>query len=205
MTQTPESIARSADVPVGAGGGVTVGPRDCPSPHGLGNKLGRVLWGAVWLLLFRPSPRICHSWRRMLLRLLGARIGRGCKTDPSTRIWAPWNLTMGDYAALGYDVDCYCVAPIRLGAHSTVSQYSFLCAASHDIDDPHMRLISAPIEIADQAWVCAGVFVAPGVTVGQGAVAGARAVVVSNVEPWTVVAGNPARQIKLRSIGPATT
>ncbi len=179
---------------------VTVGPSECPSPHGWGNKIGRVLWGLVWMLLFRPSPRICYAWRRGLLRLFGARIGHGCKTFPSTRVWAPWNLTMGDYSSLGYDVDCYCVAPISLGAHSTVSQYSFLCTASHDIDDPHMRLTSAPIQIGDQSWVCADVFVAPGVSIGQGAVAGARSVVVRDIEPWTVVAGNPARKIKMRTV-----
>jgi putative colanic acid biosynthesis acetyltransferase WcaF len=179
---------------------VTVGPRECPSPHSWCNKVGRAVWGIAWLLLFRPSPRICYAWRRWLLRLFGARIGRGCKTFASTRVWAPWNLTMGDYSSLSYDVDCYCVAPISLGAHCTVSQYSFLCAASHDIDDPHMRLTSAPIQIGDQAWVCADVFVAPGVTIGEGAVAGARAVVVRDVEPWTVVAGNPASVVGRRHL-----
>ena len=177
---------------------VSVGPRDCPSPHGLGNKLGRTAWGAVWLLLFRPSPRILYFWRRTLLRLFGARIGRGCKVSPSTRIWAPWNLTMEDYSSLGYDVDCYCVAAVWLGAHSTVSQYSFLCTASHDVSDPHMRLTSAPIRIGDQAWICADVFVSPGITIGQGAVAGAGAVVVHDVAPWTVVGGNPAVEINKR-------
>ena len=57
-----------------------------------------------------------------------------------------------------------------------------------------------PIEVRDQAWVCADAFVGPGVVVGEGAVAGARAVVTKNVEPWTVVAGNPARFLKARRI-----
>ena len=75
---------------------------------------------------------------------------------------------MGEFSSLGYDVDCYCVAPVSLGAHSTVSQYSFLCTASHDVSDPHMRLTSAPIEIGDQAWVCADVFVALVSDLGKG-------------------------------------
>ncbi len=107
---------------------------------------------------------------------------------------------MGDYSSLGYDVDCYCVAPVTVGAHATVSQYSFLCTASHDIRDRHMRLTSAPIEIGEAAWICAGVFVAPGVNVGPGAVAGARAVVVRDVAAWMVVAGNPAVEIKRREL-----
>ena len=174
--------------------------RACPSPHSLWNKIGRVAWGATWWILFRPSPRPCHFWRRLLLRLWGARIGRGAKIDPSVRIWAPWNLDLGEEAALGHHVDCYNVARVTIGPHATVSQYAFLCTASHDVSDPHMRLIHAPIVLAGQSWVCAGAFVAPGVTIGEGAVAGARAVVVKAVEPWTIVAGNPARAIRKREL-----
>jgi len=177
---------------------VGVGPGDCPSPHRLGNMLARVAWATVWHVLFRTSPRPFHRWRVFLLRAFGARIGRGAKVFSSARIWAPWRLTMEEFSTISSDVDCYCVAPVRIGAHTTVSQYAHLCTASHDISDPHMRLTTAPVTVADQAWVCAGAFVGPGVTVSQGAVVGARAVVVKNVPPWTVVAGNPAREIGQR-------
>lgn len=179
---------------------VSVTPQDCPSPHSLGNKLARVAWGAVWLLLFRPSPRVAYGWRRWLLRLFGAHIGPGAKIMPSTRVWAPWNLTMGAYACLSHDVDCYCVAPIRIGDQATVSQYAFLCAATHDITDPHMRLLTAPIVIADQAWVCARAFIGPGVTLHTGSVAGACSVVTKDVAAWQIVAGNPAKFIRLREL-----
>ena len=132
----------------------------------------------------------------MILRAFGARIGKKAKVYPSTRIWAPWNLTLGDFACLSYDVDCYCVAPVSIGANATVSQYSYLCTATHDVTDPHMRLISTAIRIEDQAWICAGAFVAPGVTVFQGAVAGAYSVVTKDVPAWTIVAGNPERFIR---------
>jgi putative colanic acid biosynthesis acetyltransferase WcaF len=105
---------------------------------------------------------------------------------------------MDDFSTLSADVDCYCVAPITIGAHATVSQYAFLCTATHDVSDPHMRLVTAPIVVADQAWVCAGAFLAPGVMVAQGAVVGARAVVTKEVPAWTIVAGNPAREIRKR-------
>jgi putative colanic acid biosynthesis acetyltransferase WcaF len=95
-------------------------------------------------------------------------------------------------SCLANDVDCYCVAPIRVGAHATVSQYSYLCSASHDPRDPAMPLIIAPIVIESYAWVAADVFVGPGVTVGEGAVVGARSTVIQDVAPWTVVAGAPA-------------
>ena len=172
----------------------------CPSPHSTANKLGRVLWAIVWGVLFRPSPKIMLGWRRMLLRLFGARIGKGAKIMPSTRIWAPWNLTMGEEACLSHDVDCYSVAPVTVGAHATVSQYSFLCTATHDVEDPHMRLVTAPIVIGDGAWVAADVFVAPGITIGEGAVVGVRSNVFKDLDPWKVYAGTPARFIRDRVI-----
>lgn len=172
----------------------------CPSPHSLSNKLGRVAWGIVWCLCFRPSPRPLHFWRRWLLKLFGAKLGANCRIDPSVRIWAPWNLNLGDEVAFGHHVDCYNVARVSVGSHATVSQYAFLCSATHDITEPHMRLVSAPIEIGAQAWVCAGAFIGPGITVGEGAVTGAHSVVTKNVPPWTVVAGNPARFLKRREL-----
>jgi putative colanic acid biosynthesis acetyltransferase WcaF len=170
------------------------------SLHSLANRILRMIWNMVWLLLWRPSPRLLHCWRRFLLRLFGAKIGKGVCIYSSTKIWAPWNLQMDDYSCLAPDVDCYCVAPIRIGAHSTISQYSYLCAASHDFTKSTMPLIIAPIVIHDQAWVCADCFVGMGVTIGEGAVVGARSTVTKDVPPWMVVAGTPVRVIKPRQM-----
>lgn len=179
---------------------VQVDVSHCPSPHPFSNKMGRVLWRTVWLLFFRPSPRVLHGWRRVLLRLFGARLGYKARVYPSAIIWAPWNLEMGEHSCLGDYVDCYSVDRITLGPHATVSQYSYLCSAGHDYTDPRMPLTTAPITIAQGAWVAADVFIGPGVTVGDGAVVGARSSVFKNVAPWTVVAGNPVRVIKQRTV-----
>lgn len=179
---------------------IRVDPQSCPSPHSFRNKAARGMWSVVWLFLFRPSPRIFAGWRRLLLRLFGAKMGRGAAVHPSVRIWAPWNLEMGDYSCLAHSVDCYCVARITLGAHATVSQYSFLCCAGHDYKDPNMRLVAEPISIGRAAWVCADVFVGPGVMIGEASVVGARSTVLHNVESWDVVIGNPAVAIKKRDL-----
>ena len=165
----------------------------------IGNRAARALWGVVRLLLFRPTPRPLHAWRCFLLRCFGARIGRGARVYASARIWAPWNLSMGDFSVLGDDVDCYTVDRIEIGAHAVVSQYAHLCAATHDIDRPHFPLVTKPIRIGDRAWIAAGAFIGPGVTVGEGAVVGARSVVVKNVAAHAVVAGNPARLLRMRT------
>ena len=111
---------------------------------------------------------------------------------------------MGNHSTLADNVDCYCVDNICIGDYSTVSQYSYLCTASHDYSDPsifvtsHMTLWTSPIIIGDQVWIAADVFVAPGVTISDGAVLLARSSVFDDVSEWTVVSGNPAAFKKMR-------
>lgn len=167
----------------------------------IGNKLARACWNLVWLLLYRPTPRLMHGWRCLLLRAFGAKLGKGVHPYPSARIWAPWNLEMGDHACLSEGVDCYCVDKIRLGPYALVSQYSFLCTASHDYTDRAFPLVCAPISIGERAWVTADVFVGPGVTIGDGAVVAARSSVFHDIPAWTVARGNPAAPFKPRILG----
>lgn len=174
-------------------------PSNPGSTHSLRNRLGRFLWSAVWLILIFPSPRIAHGWRRAILRLFGARIGPDTRIYPTARIWAPWQLAMEEGSCLGPHVICYNVAPITLGAHATISQYSHLCAASHDYRLPAMPVVRHPIHIEQYAWVASDAFVGPGVHIHEGAVVGARSVVMRDVAAWTVVAGNPASVINTRN------
>jgi len=171
----------------------------CPSPHSAANKAARLLWQIACLILFRPVPWFWHAPRRALLRLFGAQVGRGAQIMPSVRIWAPWNLALGDAATISHGADLYNVARIEIGAHATVSQRSFLCTASHDPDHPNMPLVTAPLRIGPGAWVAAEAYVHPGVTLGADAVAGVRAVVLRDVPPGQIVGGNPARFLRMRN------
>jgi len=166
------------------------------------NRMGRALWSICWLLLFRPTPRPLYFWRNLLLRVFGANIASGARVMASVNVWAPWNLRLARRSCLGEHVDCYNAAIVSLGEDATVSQYSLLCTASHDHEQTGMPSVTAPITIGSHAWVCADVYVAPGVTIGDGAVCGARASVFKDVEPWTVVGGNPAKFIKPRQWRP---
>ena len=105
---------------------------------------------------------------------------------------------MGAYACLSENVDCYTVDEISIGDQATVSQGVKLCAAGHDITSKIMELTHKPITIGANAWIAGWAIVLPGVTIGEGAVVGAGAVVTKDVEPWSVVAGNPAKEIKKR-------
>jgi putative colanic acid biosynthesis acetyltransferase WcaF len=165
------------------------------------NQFLRLLWTIVWTVFARPFPRsVLCGWKRFLLRCFGAKIRRTAHIYSSAKIYAPWNLEMGEYSCIASEVDCYNVDKVIIGAHSTVSQKSYLCTSSHDIENKTNPLITAPIIIEDQAWIAADAFIGMGVTIGQGAVVGARAAVFKDVEPWTVVGGNPAKFIKKREI-----
>ncbi len=171
-----------------------------PITYSSRHKLGRLLWGVISVLLYRPTPRNCHAWRRFLLKCFGAKIGPGAKPFPAARIWAPWDLTMEKNSTLGDYVDCYTQAPIILREGCTVSQYTFLCTGTHDYTRLELPHLVAPIEIGKYAWVTAQCFIGPGVTVGEGAVVGVRSSVFADVPPWTVVAGTPAKVMKKREI-----
>lgn len=170
--------------------------------HSLKSKLARVLWNIAWLILFCPTPRwnLFRPWRIALLKLFGANVKWSSNVLPSCRIWQPWKLTMGAYACLSEDVDCYTVDEIIVEEQATVSQGVKLCTAGHDITSRTMELTYAPIRIGSNAWVAGWSLILPGVTIGEGAVVAAGAVVTKDVEPWTVVGGNPAKVIKKRVI-----
>jgi putative colanic acid biosynthesis acetyltransferase WcaF len=163
-----------------------------------GNRAARALWSVAHALLVRYSPRPCHAWRAMVLRLFGARLGPHCHIYPRARIWAPWNLVCEDAVGIADGVVVYNPATIQLGSHCVVSQDAYLCGASHDIDDPAFPMVSAPITIGAYAWICARAVVCPGVNVGEGAVLGLAGVATRDLEAWTVYGGVPARVLRAR-------
>ena len=170
----------------------------------LKNKVLRSLWNVIYIFLFRPfETKLFNPWRLFLLRLFGAKIHWKAGVYASAKITEPWNLEMQYNAWIGPHAIIYSVDKIFLGKNVTISQYAYLCSASHDITDKYNPLITAPIIIKDQAWIAADAFIGMGVTIGEGAVVGARAAVFKDVEPWTVVGGNPAKFIKKREIIPS--
>jgi len=165
---------------------------------GLASKTRRALWQAAWLLLASWTPPFMHGWRRALLRLFGATVSPTCAVYSSAVIWDPRNLELGDYACLGPRVNCYTMARIVLRDHAIASQGAHLCAGTHDIDDADFPLRARPIVLGEKSWVAAEAFVGPGVTVGEGAVLGARGAAFADLAPWTVYTGNPARILRQR-------
>ena len=155
----------------------------------------RVIWQCVWLLLFRPSPSRAARWRVFLLRLFGANVAATAKIRGTARIIHPWLLSVGEHSSIGDRVRVYNLGELIIGRQTSISQDVHLCGGTHDHRDPTLPLVRSPITIGSGVWICAESFIGPGVTVGDNAVVGARAVVVKDVASGIIVAGNPARKI----------
>lgn len=159
------------------------------------------LWWLVQATLFACSPQFMFGWRRWLLGLFGAKVGKAVLVRPSVKVTYPWKVSIGDFAWIGDDVVLYSLGEIEIGDHAVVSQRSYLCAASHDYTKPDFPIYDKKVCIGAQAWLATDVFVAPGVTIGEGAVVGARSSVFHDLPPKMVCVGSPAKPIKPRMSG----
>jgi len=165
-------------------------------PH----RIKRIIWYIINATIFYILiGRIFKEIRHLLLKLFGAKINKDAYIYSSSKIFAPWNLIVGR-ACIGPKTTIYNKDTIIIGNDSVISQGSYLCTASHEITSLMLDLKTKPINIGDKVWIAAEAFIGPGVTIGEGAVVGARAAVFKNVEPWSVVGGNPAVFLKKRVI-----
>lgn len=163
--------------------------------------LKEALWLVVSLLLFRICPFSLSALKCFVLRLFGAKVGRGVTIKPQVKITFPWKLRVGDHVWLGEECWLLNLERIVIGSHVCVSQRAFLCAGSHDFKQPRFDLITRPITLEDGAWVGAGAWVGPGVKFGSHAVLTAGSVAAKDLEPFGIYRGNPATLVKQRIIG----
>ncbi len=196
----PSEEAEAQETP--EGGPLRVNVYRVKGPSSRREKLLRLLWSLFQLPFLPGTTRLLSPLRISLLRLFGARIGRGCLVNAGVKVWMPWSLTMGECSSLGMKAEVYNFSAVTIGSHVVVSQYNYLCSATHDYTDPLFPLTSKPITICSQSWVAAGCLIAPGVTIGEGAVIGARSVVTRSMPPWMVCAGSPCRPLKPRVVRP---
>jgi len=156
------------------------------------------LWWLVQSLLIHPSPQVFYGWRRFWLRAFGAKVGDNVIIRPSVNVTYPWKLTIGDWAWVGDNVTLYTLGEIVIGDNAVVSQHSYLCTGSHDYRRSSFDIFAKPIHIESEVWLAANVFVAPGVTVGHGAVVGACSQVLKSLPAGMICYGSPATPVKPR-------
>ena len=169
-------------------------------PYARSDYLKRQMWNLTDALLLRYSPPRCAGWRRFWGRRFGMTLGEKALIRPTARVIHPWLFSLGDYSCVGDRVRIYNLGPITIGEHTVISQDVTLCAGSHDYTDPTLPLLRPEIRIGSGVWICAEAFIGPGVTIGNNAVIGARAVVTKDVPAGMIVAGNPAQVIGLRAL-----
>lgn len=178
----------------------TTRPLEGGASFTLGNRLFRVAWMAAWTVLARFTPPPLHSWRRLVLRAFGAKVGKGARIHASVSIWHPANLEIGERALIGPGVRIYNQGAIAIGSLTVISQRAHLCASSHAVDDPHFQLVLRPIAIGRQCWIASEAFVGPGVAMADGSVLGARGALFAPTEKDGVYGGNPAVLLKHRTM-----
>jgi putative colanic acid biosynthesis acetyltransferase WcaF len=162
------------------------------------NALFVQLWWMVHSTAFRYSPQFAYGFRRFLLRLFGAQVGHKVLVRASAKITYPWKVRIGDYSWVGDEVVLYSLARIDIGAHAVVSQRSYVCAGDHDACLPEFPIRGRPVVIEDGAWIATDVFIAPGVTIHNNAVIGARSSVFKDMPPDMICHGTPCRPIRPR-------
>lgn len=156
------------------------------------------LWWFVQAIFFNLSPQFMYGWRRFLLRLFGAKIGKKVLLRPSVTVTYPWKVEIGDRSWIGDGVVLYSLGKIEIGSDTVISQKCYLSSGSHKHNKMDFLIYQEKITIANQCWLATDVFVANGVTIGKGTVVGARSSVFSNLPPAKVCFGTPAKVVRDR-------
>lgn len=158
----------------------------------------RAMWYIVQDYLFRFTPYNLNSVRCSLLRLFGARIGRGVVIRPSVRVDSPWNLKIGDYSWIGGSVILSSLDKIFIGRNSCISQNVFVSSGTHDYRKESFDLITSPVKIGNGVWVGAGSMIHPGVRIGDNSIVGAMSNVLKDIRVGSINYGNPCKLVRMR-------
>jgi putative colanic acid biosynthesis acetyltransferase WcaF len=164
------------------------------------NVIAVQLWWIIQSTLFGCSPQFMYGWRRFLLRLFGAVIGKKVLIRPSTKITYPWKLSVGDFSWIGDDTVLYNLGQINIGKNVAIAHRVYLCTGIHNYQNISFTIGQKPIRIEDEVWLPNDVFIGPGVVIGKGCVIGARSTVLKNMPEGMVCYGNPAKPVKKREI-----
>lgn len=135
-----------------------------------------------------------------LLRIFGAKVGKGVVIKPNVNIKYPWLLEIGDHTWIGERAWIDNLAPVKIGKNCCISQGAMLLCGNHNYKKPTFDLIVKPITLEDGAWVGALSVVCPGVTIKSHAILTVQSVAAETLEPFALYKGNPAVRIRERVI-----
>jgi len=162
------------------------------------SKLFVQIWWIVESTLFAMSPQFLYGWRRFLLRVFGAHIGKGVFIRSTVKCTYPWKVSIGDYSWIGENCILYSLGNISIGNNVAVAHNVHFNTGFHDYTITSFDIGAKSILIEDECWLASDVYIAPGVTVGRGAIVGARSSVFNNLEAGNIYVGSPAKFLKKR-------
>lgn len=156
------------------------------------------LWYFVNALLVRASWNPFMGIKIVLLRMFGAKVGKGLVIKNNVVIKSPWNLTVGDDCWLGEDCWIDNLDKVCIGNNVCISQGALLLTGNHDYTLSSMPYRNGAITLEDGAWIGAKAVVCPGVTVRRNAILTVGSVATKEMEENGIYQGNPAVRVRTR-------
>ena len=147
-----------------------------------------------------PSYSLRQFW---FTRALRNRCDQPVSLHRGLKVFCVGGIHISEDTTVNRDVTLDGRGSLHIGRHVSISEGVKILTAAHDLEAADFRLMLAPVEVKDWVWIGVNALVLPGVTIGEGAVVAAGSVVTQDVAPYSVVAGNPARFIRTRSVQPA--
>lgn len=162
------------------------------------SKPKELLWYFCKMFFFLSAFPFPSSFKVFILRIFGAKIGKGVVIKPRVNIHFPWKLEIGDFAWIGEEAFILNFESVTLGSHTCISQRAFLCGGNHDFRNPSMPYRNGPINVEDGAWIGASAFIGPNVVIGVDTVVSAGSIVTKSLESNSIYKGNPVEKISNR-------
>lgn len=163
--------------------------------------LKRYVQGLLGVFLRIVSIIPSATLRIGVYRLLGAKVATGAHLYGLTEIRNPWGLVVGSHSVVGEKCLLDCRRGLTIGQSVNISSGVWVWTLHHDMSSSNFEAIGDSVFIGDYSWICSRATILPGVSIGEGAVIASGAVVTSNVEPYTIVGGVPAKKIGDRPRG----
>lgn len=156
-------------------------------------KIRLQIWRCIDTLFFRTSLNIFSFWRIFLLKLFGAKIGKGCYISPLARIYMPWNLIIGNFSSIDDYVFIKSTEKVLIGDYVSISNFVHIITGGHDVRQRNFSSERAPIIIENGVFIGADSYIGKGTTIGQMSVIGARSLVLKNIPENKIAFGNPCQ------------
>jgi putative colanic acid biosynthesis acetyltransferase WcaF len=167
-----------------------------------GSNLKRLLWYFINITFFKNAWIPVSNLKVGLLRLFGAKIGKGVNIKPNVNIKYPWFLKVGDNCWIGEGVWIDNLTLVTLGNNVCVSQGAFLLTGNHNYKTSTFDLMVGEITLEDGVWIGAKAIVCPNVICKTHSVLSAGSVTSKDLEPYLIYQGNPAIAIRERNLIP---